>query len=414
MQAVFHFCEIKIPRSALIASKKLTVIRKGDRKVQTKQGGGGTPKRKPNKNKNKQFRQYDNFPSSGAQFKAKDPVMRHTANSVIIKHTEFIGNVPVPANTQNLYFTKYECNPNNQAMFPWLQTVARAYEKYKIIDMSFRYVSSVSTMVDGNVWMYIDYDVTDSDPVNLQMMAQATNCFQMQPVYKNSTLRVTPRLFNQTKSYLVQEPNEVLTSEQKLFYNPFNFFVGNVNYTLLTKSSGFIYCDYTIELMIPTSEHVPTYLALDTITSGVTINAEGFYNVDPSQFRSGDSSVIISSGNANIGLIKNGFIFRQGFSGLVVMSAAARGFDAGRLQLCKPYGGAIIVEQFNELKDISGGTDEWFTYLHLNCKPGDGFVFYGNLTNDSTESLVFRFWCASIEWKWASDVEPTIYPLTWR
>jgi hypothetical protein len=68
-------------------------------------------------------------------------------------------------------------NPGISTNFPWLNTVARNYQKFRFHSLRFFYSSSVSTATPGKAFITLSYDAQDGPPTTLaEAMASKTSC----------------------------------------------------------------------------------------------------------------------------------------------------------------------------------------------------------------------------------------------
>jgi len=101
------------------------------------------------------------------------PVVSGSAYSgdgrVRIKHREYVqdvnGSVAFSAALLSI-------NPGLSSMFPWLSVVASQFESYLFRKLSFEYETQKSASTSGSLMLAVDYDASDSAPVNKsQLMA---------------------------------------------------------------------------------------------------------------------------------------------------------------------------------------------------------------------------------------------------
>jgi hypothetical protein len=69
----------------------------------------------------------------------------------------------------------FDINPGVVANFPWLNTLARNYQKFRFLYLRFFYSSSVSTATPGKVWMSYSYDAQDAPPSSLATAMASSN-----------------------------------------------------------------------------------------------------------------------------------------------------------------------------------------------------------------------------------------------
>lgn len=53
------------------------------------------------------------------------------------------------------------CQPGLASSFPWLATIANAYEFYAVRKLSYEYVPQCASTATGSFGMYFDYDPKD-------------------------------------------------------------------------------------------------------------------------------------------------------------------------------------------------------------------------------------------------------------
>lgn len=102
-------------------------------------------------------------------------VNSHQKGGVIVRHREYIG--PVLAST-TFNCTSYLIQPGLPDAFPWLSTIANAFEQYKLRGMLFEFqstssdalLSSSTNTALGSVTMMTDYDVADAAPTSKREM----------------------------------------------------------------------------------------------------------------------------------------------------------------------------------------------------------------------------------------------------
>jgi hypothetical protein len=96
------------------------------------------------------------------------PVMHNTAQSVVVRHKEYLGQV-----VSSIDFTVqgyFPLNPGRDDTFPWLSRIARRFQEYAFKGVVFHYVptsgSISSTQALGSVMMQTSYRTTDAAPAS--------------------------------------------------------------------------------------------------------------------------------------------------------------------------------------------------------------------------------------------------------
>jgi hypothetical protein len=102
--------------------------------------------------------------SGGATtFGGEVPHFTNMPDKTIIKHREFVAAVKSPGT--DFTNTTYDINPGNSSLFPWLSTVARSYQQYKILGMVAIYKPLTSDYAAsgglGQVILATNYNVND-------------------------------------------------------------------------------------------------------------------------------------------------------------------------------------------------------------------------------------------------------------
>lgn len=78
-------------------------------------------------------------------------------NTVLYRDTEANFGADIVTN-------RVELNPGLNALFPWLNAVAKNYEMYRFVKVRFVYVPSCPTDTAGNIYLIPEYDPQDAGP----------------------------------------------------------------------------------------------------------------------------------------------------------------------------------------------------------------------------------------------------------
>jgi len=97
---------------------------------------------------------------------ANVPAFGKAMSETRITHREFVSNIVAPADPSAYNNTTYVLNPSNASLFPWLATVAKNYQQYRINGMVITLKSTTSEFTaNGALGVYgiaSNYNVTDS------------------------------------------------------------------------------------------------------------------------------------------------------------------------------------------------------------------------------------------------------------
>jgi hypothetical protein len=177
---------------------------------------------------------------------------------IIVKETEYIGEVTVSnqPNFQNLY--TLPCNPGQSSTFPWLYTIAKNYEKYRFLELCFFYKPEVteftSNVNTGKVILSADYDASDAAPSTKQQMEDVDPHADGMP-YQLIQLTLDPRqMFQMSDARYVRIAGLPGSSDIKT-YDCANFFLA-VQGQVANSTIGELHVRYTVELSVPVIEDV--------------------------------------------------------------------------------------------------------------------------------------------------------------
>jgi len=102
---------------------------------------------------------------------------RGNRRGVRIVNTEMVDSV-VGFSTFAGGLKQYSLNPGIAAYFPFLSTIAAAYEQYTMHQLRFWYINSTGTATPGNIILAPDYDPRDGDYANADITEQELTAFQ--------------------------------------------------------------------------------------------------------------------------------------------------------------------------------------------------------------------------------------------
>lgn len=96
----------------------------------------------------------------------KQPTWKSSRNGdTCIKHKEYVGTI---TGSSSFTATSYPCNPGLTNMFPWLNSVASNYDKYKFINLRYIYVPAVASSTAGRITLAFNYNAGDGIPTSKQ------------------------------------------------------------------------------------------------------------------------------------------------------------------------------------------------------------------------------------------------------
>lgn len=111
--------------------------------------------------------------ASGMVGQAPSRGIQRSRKEMVIEESEFVAAVTV-AGQPDFNNTAYPINPGQAALFPWLSTIAKQFEKYQFEKLAFVYKKEVSEFATagqtGKVMMMVDFDASDAPPATKQQM----------------------------------------------------------------------------------------------------------------------------------------------------------------------------------------------------------------------------------------------------
>ena len=188
-----------------------------------------------------------------------------------VTHSEFIGSFD---SQTALVLSTFKIYPGNSQIFPWLSSVAPAYESYLFSKLVFRWVPECGTNTAGSVYIAVDYDPTDENPNGVRDLMSMESAVSgsvwsiLKHASKIGNLRKMKTYFT-TPS--LNEDSDRTTSVGSLFLvrgrNP-----------SVAQPLGKLFVDYSIELMTPQPEDPAASALAFRATSGDTATPFGSLN----------------------------------------------------------------------------------------------------------------------------------------
>jgi hypothetical protein len=132
-------------------------------------------------------------------------------------------------------------------MFPWLSTIANAWEKFRIHSLSFRYATAQSTLVEGMVMFAPEFNFTAPDPSTKEELLEYVYS-KRTPVWQNLVVPVPASAMMNYKEYYVRDLNSV---QSPLLYYPMKLLWATDAVPPNDSYIGELWVDYDIELLYP-------------------------------------------------------------------------------------------------------------------------------------------------------------------
>lgn len=326
-----------------------------------------------------------------------------TKTGIVVAHREYVGSV---TSSNDLSFAQLRINPADPVTFPWLSTIAGAYEKFKIKKMKICYQKNCASITPGYVYMYPDYNVERTAMTTEALFLNTMDVVETSP-WVSTDLTIKPAKLNQLKTYLIRSPYETYSGKDYLLYDPLNIFIGTAQSLANDPINvGRIFIDYEIELTIPDPETNLRLYSLDVHYTGLTTSLAngGGYVPDLTA-----PATTYYRGNYPISTQQQGFTFSDNFCGLCQIYFVGSGFDASRIPDFVPTNGVAQLDG-TVLSDITLGVDIWSFSYWLNMKKDSTFLYSStaSLTTSSTTGCYIIFELGSANPRWFSSPDPKI------
>jgi len=296
------------------------------------------------------------------------PKTRNEPNGdILITHREYIADI-----NGSVAFTavSYSVNPGLPGSFPWLSTLARSYESYRLESLEFRFETQAATTTTGTVILALDYDASDSAPTS-KTQAMSYRGSVRSPPWSDSDHKSLKEDISKRSSYYTRGGATGTNQDIKL-YDTGNLYVctqGQANANLI----GELYVDYRIRLMTPQLGQAGVGEAIWGVFSG-TVNSAPFGTI------TGVMPVVrVSTGTTTS---VSSFTFSQPWEGYVTLTLT--GTVLGNVN---EAGSTVTVVEIMEVQD--GGALNDIVILSVIALPGQILIFNIANTTISASSCYF-------------------------
>jgi len=326
--------------------------------------------------------------SMSRTFSRTMPVQKYMSNGdILVSHREYFTDmnsfsafVPGPnAVTQKGILI----NPGNSTLFPWLSRISAAYEQYRFEKLNFQYVTQVSTNTNGRVIIAVDYDPTDSPPIDKTNVLTFKGAVSA-PSWSECKYVCSPSDLSHSKVFFVSPGN--IAQNSTVGGNALDR--QNATGTLWACSkggtgavTGELYVDYTVRLMVPQlSSGVTPYIEFDAQTP-VLLNPFGIIPLGFDYGTLSDSGITVlgpgtmtTTHTALQFSIPGRYVFTQYYFGVGLTSSSISTFGSA-------FSGVNIATINTTATTISG----WAT-IDIGASGGG---FFPNVTGTSLTQATF-------------------------
>lgn len=206
------------------------------------------------------------------------PVMHDVGNSVRIKHREYIGDVVSSGTANTFKCVQYHLNPGLSSTFPWLSSIANAFEQYELMGYAIEYKSasgdalnSVNTAL-GSILMAANYRASAPAFTDKQQMLNSQWAVECKPSV-NALLPIECAKGENPFSVMYVRSGEVDAGEDIKMFDPCTINIASSGMQGTNVVLGEIWATYDILLKKPISEQV----------AGFTLKSAHYESVPPTR-----------------------------------------------------------------------------------------------------------------------------------
>jgi hypothetical protein len=215
------------------------------------------------------------------------PHFTNRPDKTIIKHREFVGAIKSPGS--GFTNTTYDINPGNSTLFPWLSTVARSYQQYKILGMVAVYKPLTSDYAAagglGQVILATNYNVNDPAFSSAIQMENSEYAVAVKPSKGALHVIECASPLRRNDPFYVYDPNALTSAvSDKRFYDMGKLQVATEGLsTGAGVTIGQLWVTYEIELIKPvlpiSVSPAPTLAVYPAYSSATTWSATWDQNI---------------------------------------------------------------------------------------------------------------------------------------
>jgi len=176
--------------------------------------------------------------------------------SVVISNKEYLADIKASPTAGMLAMSSYNINPGDENTFPWLATIARNFQEYRLEGVAFMYRSLYSDSTSGvsgaqgAVIMSTQYDPTEAQPDTKQELensefAQSGKPSQSMTHFIECAKNLTPL----SNLYIATSPEQL--KGDKRFYNFGTFNIANQGVPATAATLGELWISYQVRLYKP-------------------------------------------------------------------------------------------------------------------------------------------------------------------
>jgi len=176
----------------------------------------------------------------------KAPSINYGKDSCRVVHRELVTSV-----TGSTAFTvqnSLALNPGISATFPWLATMAQAWEEYRFNKLKFCYYTRTGSNVPGSMMMAPDYDAADAAPINEQVASSYEDVAEDAP-WKDIECNLPSKRLNGNQAHKFIRTAALANNLDIKTYDSGNMHIITLDGTAVPW--GKLWVEYDVEFYIP-------------------------------------------------------------------------------------------------------------------------------------------------------------------
>lgn len=183
------------------------------------------------------------------KLRSMEPMVSSTSRSCRVRHRELVlGSFLSSVNFA--IGAKLPLNPGLSGTFPWLSSIAKNWEQYKVHRLNAIYIPILPTSTQGDIGLIPDYDAGDTSPTS-EVEAANTEDAVTNSCWDKTECNLDPKamMAGCTRKF-VRTTN---TAGDIKTYDVGNFYIYTVNFSSSLLNVGKLFLDYDIEFFVPQS-----------------------------------------------------------------------------------------------------------------------------------------------------------------
>jgi len=211
------------------------------------------------------------------------PAFADLGRTTRVRHREYVMDLAVPTTPADFTLLSFDINPGNPGLFPWLASLARNYQQYKMRGMVVVFKTASSDITAGGalgtVVIATNYDADETDfPDKASMENSEYACSAKPSVSQLHTIECAPSEQANTL-YYVKGPSNTTTSDARL-YNLGKLQIATQGLPGSATAGdvlGELWVSYDVELLKPVKGNDP----FQTIVGGGTVSLASIFGTAP-------------------------------------------------------------------------------------------------------------------------------------